>query len=1401
MATNLFENVEFEQPGNMFDGVTFDGWGEKPEPWWKARLKEAGTRQLEDLDLILGGVGATMAWPVSKIAGAGQILVDKLTSPEMPATIGRERAEQVEQDVASWFYTPQTQYGQETLQNLFSPIEAGLDVIHKAANIKPGYYDWAELEPLDKSHPRLAYMAEIATDLMAFKGAHTAGAKTGKVLADKMAALQKNRGMTAEEALAIVKAEFEQSPEYAKLRNELDAELQTKLNVKKLREDEFDTIVSELARVSDPDGLEGLTPAQEYAKRIQRGQHEYKAARDSRDGAEYRAEIERTARMQEEKLQGDINSFVDRLVAGEKLEKSADLQFYRNNSKAIEAEINRRLEAAKTETTKAEAPPAKAEVPPAEKSLYPENGHRKVVEEEIGLEAEQAAQVGKTLKKDIKYKAFNPDDGLHYYDMGPDTFTVAGTPTIRKIRKAAEAVMEMQKERARTQKLKHPAATKLKEIEKSGKEISFDEFSKLVKEADAEAGATREKVYTSVEEAINDIKALLPDVKRWLDDSNSGIDIGSLEGKVREIAGDFEPRNPAHSEVIDGAERLLLRIEETKAKRAVEVEEVAPPSFEGLQKLRDQMFEQTKGEWNNFIDDLRLKTSLENLYETTKEEIGIKGKKSAELTDAEATLLDEKFTNKIKEAYQGLEGTSYVHRSIEEIARDIKDLLFDDLKSERGSISFKKGDPKRQQALKRLVRDAERLGRDLAEYLRDLGLSTDAIKAIQKEVGKPDEKGPKDSFVREMTSDPGKRVGRKSRKAKDPETGEIYEVEFPAIYEKELEVVKNLKDVNFTLVETRPFDVLGKEAKDLFLRPLRRAEHLIATELNEFRKWSKDLRKTVSHRSKRRIGIYATAQQIGGVKTLEAMGIKEIPKLTPQEMKVYKAFRDHLEIIYDRINHMRIKNGLNKFRHVDNYFTFFQDMVALEKMGISTAQMRASTFKRLTGAFFKFAQPRGKKPRPIELDAFRVMELYERASLKHIHQTPVSVKLRRLLKEFEERGSDGKIHKFGLSRKAPNTYEFVSKWLDDVVRGRPAPTEPRFDRAVSFFNRSLVGAVLSGNLRSALIQASATRNSFIMHPIRTLEAIPMTMRPKYFKRAGLKSEVLTAREFDYHVAELADLVYEGKISVAKEKGIQAGLFLLRALDSVTARVTWNAAYESALKDLKLAEREAIRYADDIVVNTQGSGSILDLSPLQRQTAFRLFTTFQTFAINEFNFILKDILGYQMEGMSNATKIKRALLLVAGTTAINSFYEDVLGVDSPYPTPLRAFRDATDQGKDWDTAAWKGVKEVMEVFPIFGGAIRYSQPGRPSHLGAIPGTITDFIENPDVTRVAKKMWRGEEIKANDIKAVENVAKLVGVPYTAQISKTLRRYMAGERELWKLLVGKYDPPPKKKKIKNY
>jgi hypothetical protein len=295
--------------------------------------------------------------------------------------------------------------------------------------------------------------------------------------------------------------------------------------------------------------------------------------------------------------------------------------------------------------------------------------------------------------------------------------------------------------------------------------------------------------------------------------------------------------------------------------------------------------------------------------------------------------------------------------------------------------------------------------------------------------------------------------------------------------------------------------------------------------------------------------------------------------------------------------------------------------------------------------------------------------------------------------------------------------------------------------------------------------------------------------------------VLTAREFDYHVAELADLVYEGKISVAKEKGIQAGLFLLRALDGVTARVTWNAAYESALKDLKLAEREAIRYADDIVVNTQGSGSILDLSPLQRQTAFRLFTTFQTFAINEFNFILKDLLGYQMEGMSNATKIKRALLLVAGTTAINSFYEDVLGVDSPYPTPLRAFRDATDQGKDWDTAAWKGVKEVMEVFPVFGGAIRYSQPGRPSHLGAIPGTITDFIENPDVTRVAKKMWRGEEIKANDIKAVENVAKLVGVPYTAQISKTLRRYMAGEREPWKLLVGKYDPPPKKKKIKDY
>ncbi len=227
------------------------------------------------------------------------------------------------------------------------------------------------------------------------------------------------------------------------------------------------------------------------------------------------------------------------------------------------------------------------------------------------------------------------------------------------------------------------------------------------------------------------------------------------------------------------------------------------------------------------------------------------------------------------------------------------------------------------------------------------------------------------------------------------------------------------------------------------------------------------------------------------------------------------------------------------------------------------------------------------------------------------------------------------------------------------------------------------------------------------------------------------------------------------------------------LDMETAKATFHAAHEYAVKELGYKGKKAQRFADDITMRTQASAAPSDIAPIQRTPVGKSLSLFQTFVINEWGFLTKDVLGMKNAKVSNPQAFQRVLRYVVGATAINSFYEDVLGINSPHPTPIRAFQEALEKGEDLPSATWSATQEVAEKIPLLGGGIRYGK----GITGASSEVVRDFITQ-------------RSIKA------ENIAKLAGVPGTAQIAKSIRAKKRGE-STYGQIVGQYTRKKKKNK----
>jgi hypothetical protein len=246
---------------------------------------------------------------------------------------------------------------------------------------------------------------------------------------------------------------------------------------------------------------------------------------------------------------------------------------------------------------------------------------------------------------------------------------------------------------------------------------------------------------------------------------------------------------------------------------------------------------------------------------------------------------------------------------------------------------------------------------------------------------------------------------------------------------------------------------------------------------------------------------------------------------------------------------------------------------------------------------------------------------------------------------------------------------------------------------------------------------------------------------------------------------------------------QTAMKPLQILDAFSAEVTWKGAYSKAKNRFNMGEMDAIKYADDVVLKTQGSGSKLDIAPVQYSTLGRVATLFQTFVINDWKFLTEDVFKFG-KGAKLKDVLPKVLKYTIATAAFNHVFEDLLGIKSPFPRPIKALFEGLDNNQSMVDTSFAVGKEFIEPIPVIGNA-RYGKGiGGPAfELTQNIFTGGKFGETPK--KELTDMF--EKGKVPDT-TLDTAGKLMGIPGTAQATKSYRAWKRGETP-WGIMMGTY------------
>lgn len=726
------------------------------------------------------------------------------------------------------------------------------------------------------------------------------------------------------------------------------------------------------------------------------------------------------------------------------------------------------------------------------------------------------------------------------------------------------------------------------------------------------------------------------------------------------------------------------------------------------------------------------------------------------------------------------------------------------INNERGSIDIT--DLRiANEKLKEIQLKAEKMGKSVEEFLDMVGVSPETAQKIIngiREIPRMEEEIRKiDPVVHEIFN-PTKEIFSEGRITNIPITKEMVA---ELVNAKKIEPGRGLGIyLDATEIRLNTFDRTSKKIKKrLYDSWVAKAADAKREARVEKREMKKDL-KELSQESRERISIVAHSRQKNGTALLEKHGITEIPELTAAEAVILDKYQYKLASLRDRINYVRKYVGLDSLGKVDNYFPWIHQVNELRKQGIIDNELglRMTNFaghsQKFLGSFFPFDKRRTGKIAPIELDVFKAYEIYHRGAMKEIHSYPVAA----LAKEMAGlRVGKGKS-KIKLEDINPGLHRLLIKWSDEIIGVDPAgrALAAEFPNAVPWLHKrmsNITTAILFGTVSTAMKQPLALIGVYAdTGLVSTLYGISKLMieKPRLRKstEARIKSDVIEIRTMDIMLDDLANDIALGKVSKGKEMATKIAAYPMSFIDAMTAEAGWNAGYRFAKKKLKLNEREAIIYANDLVARTQGVGVRGAVSPIQTTMATKWMTLFQTFAINDFNYVARDLLGIRNPDKSNVKQVKRFLRYVAGAAMMNTLF-DLIGFDAPKPAPVDKFIERKGLGDSDMAAAGQAALELIEILPMIGGAVKYrSSLFGPSGEFAkdIPEALRAVVDVTDWQNMTERELRNAGLLIGEV-----LGQWYGIPMTAQLRKSIKAAMRGG-DAYEVILGLYVEEAKKK-----
>jgi len=739
--------------------------------------------------------------------------------------------------------------------------------------------------------------------------------------------------------------------------------------------------------------------------------------------------------------------------------------------------------------------------------------------------------------------------------------------------------------------------------------------------------------------------------------------------------------------------------------------------------------------------------------------------------------------------------------------------LVDIINNERGSVditALRNAIEKRKEVL-RLMKE---LGKTADDFLSGLGMKPESVEAFKAALARLPQDEQKLRELDPITEglvnpEPATVMHQRVRKLKNgtirthiPITDEYFDAVFKAP-KRDWDLGK-LSGRFMDATETRlyGFERYNKTIKKLFwdkwIEKLSDSEKERKSRIVE----AKKLRGTLSKGEREGLAIAWAADQKGGVEALRADGITEIPLMNAKQLAVRMEMNKKFGELLDRINYVRSKIGLAPIPKLENYFPFIRQQNALRNAGIldslvatplSRIQANSARFK---GTFFPFEKPRGKSQIPIELDVFNAYEQYLSYAMKEIHIAPVAALAKGLAGErIKPRGMKSPKSAKRLVDTNPGLAKLLINWSDeilgiDTVTNVTQQKHPFIARTFSDANRNLVAAMIFGNVGTVLKQPTALKGTFAMTSIPDfIYGISKLMVEKPIRwgetTAQKKSKVLGIRRAELLMSEFVEAIQLGTIKGGKKLAIQITSAPMNIVDMLIAEASWNAGYSHAKRVLKLGEEEAIVWADDLVVKTQGMGIRGAVASIQTTRALKWLTMLQTYAIADFNFLARDILGIKNPDIKKSEQVKRVIKYIVGASLINQAFQ-FAGMDAPNPSPIQAYNESMDETDDRKVAMAKVAMEFAEMIPLLGGSAKYgsSLMGPVGELASdIPKGVTEAVKALDWERMSDKQ------KFNTALFIgEMLGMYYGIPMTRQIKKSLRTASQGGNP-YEIILGIY------------